>query len=227
MVANDGIDNFKITKRKRTRIPQENIIRPRLQQEIGSRCPFCISVEVSHFEIHHIDEDTTNHDFKNLLLLCKQCHSKFTKGEWPLRKGRDKKDEILKLADFRLLESSPTGNFDYKCYGMRPDNGRLAMELDNGSIATIKVIDKYNIQIELQQCDGRRWKGELLLKTGNYGELSFIYDSITEIEVGRKECFIRQIVSGGVRKDQFFFKPLTNHNDYSNELMVRETLIND
>jgi hypothetical protein len=160
-------------KPKRTNIPVVNILRPRLQQEIGSRCPFCHSEDVSHFEIHHIDEDRTHHDIENLLLLCSLCHSKFTKKEWPLRKGRDKKDEILKLAEFRLLESNPIEAFDYVCYSMNPENGRLPERQNNGSIANIKVIDKYNIQIKLRQANGRISKGELLLKTRNYGELFF------------------------------------------------------
>lgn len=212
-------------KPKRSKIPQENIIRPRLQQEIGSRCPFCPSEDVAHFEIHHIDEDRTNHKPENLLLLCRPCHSKFNKHEWDLRKGRDKKDEIIKLANFRLLESSPMENYDYICYSMRPENGRLPNAEGNGSVASVKVIDKYNIQISLRQRDGRSWKGELLLKTGNYGELSFIYDSDVEIEVGRRECYIKQTITNHIRKDQFFLKPLTNLGDYRDELMIRQTPI--
>lgn len=210
-------------KPKRTKIPQENIIRPLLQKEIGSRCPFCPSEDISHFEIHHIDDDRTNHKYENLLLLCKPCHSKFTKKVWELRKGRDKKDEILKISNYRLLESNPIDSFDYVCYGMRKDNGRLREEQDDGSVANIKVIDHYNIQITLRQSDGRIWKGELLLKTRNYGELSFMYESDTEIEVGRRECYIRQIFTEDYREDQFYLKPLTDKHAYGDELMTRKT----
>lgn len=215
-------------KPNRTRIPQENIVRPRLQQEIGSRCPFCNSKDVSHFEIHHINEDTTNHNIDNLLLICRQCHSKFTKKEWPLRKGRDKKDEILKLANLYLLESDPVDTFDYLCYNMRKDNGRIHEDRPNGSVVNIKVIDPFTIQIILRQVDGRNWKGELDLKTRNYGELSFIYDSEIEIEVGRRECYIKQLTINDIRKDYFYLKPLTDLGDYGNELFIRETnLIGD
>ncbi len=53
----------------------------RLQQEIDSRCPFCDSGDVDHFQFHHIDENPENNDSSNLLMLCPTCHSKITKGD--------------------------------------------------------------------------------------------------------------------------------------------------
>lgn len=72
-----------ITKKNKNRIkiPKENKIRAELQKEINSICPFCDNDDVGHFEIHHIDEDPSNNDIKNLLLLCRICHSKITKGD--------------------------------------------------------------------------------------------------------------------------------------------------
>jgi hypothetical protein len=208
-------------KLKRTKIPQENIIRPRLQREIGSRCPFCPNEDVSHFEIHHIDEDRNNHTYENLLLLCQVCHSRFTKKEWDLRKGRDKKDEILKIAKFRLLESNPIDSFDYECFSMQQENGRIPEQTSNGSKVNVIVLDQFNLQITLKQSDGRIWKGDLLLRTRNYGELFFIYQDNTEIEVGRTECYIMQSFAGGDRVDKLFLKPLTDQKDYQDELFIR------
>lgn len=68
-------------KKRRPKIPQENKVRAELQKEIGSMCPFCDNDDVGHFQIHHIDEDHSNNDFGNLLLLCPTCHSKITKGD--------------------------------------------------------------------------------------------------------------------------------------------------
>lgn len=68
-----------MSKKIRTRIPQENKIRAYLQQEINSKCPFCESKEVGHFQIHHIDENPSNNEKENLVLLCPTCHSKITK----------------------------------------------------------------------------------------------------------------------------------------------------
>lgn len=53
----------------------------RLQAEIASRCPFCGSADVDHFQFHHIDEQPQNNDPTNLLMLCPTCHSKITKGD--------------------------------------------------------------------------------------------------------------------------------------------------
>lgn len=66
-------------KKQRIPIPQLNKVRAILQQQINSKCPFCSSTDVGHFEIHHIDENPNNHKIENLFLLCPTCHSKITK----------------------------------------------------------------------------------------------------------------------------------------------------
>lgn len=53
----------------------------RLQKEVDSRCPFCDSDDVDHFQFHHIDENPENNEPANLLMLCPTCHSKVTKGD--------------------------------------------------------------------------------------------------------------------------------------------------
>jgi len=68
-------------KKIRKRIPKENKVRAELQKEINSICPFCNNEDVGHFEIHHIDEDPSNNEVNNLILLCPLCHSKITKGD--------------------------------------------------------------------------------------------------------------------------------------------------
>lgn len=68
-------------KKVRTKIPQLAKLKANLQKEIGSICPFCENDEVGHFEIHHIDENPSNNEISNLLMLCPICHSKITKGD--------------------------------------------------------------------------------------------------------------------------------------------------
>lgn len=68
-------------KKRRPKIPQENKVRADLQKEIGSICPFCDSEDVGHFQIHHINENPSDNEIVNLLLLCPTCHSKITKGD--------------------------------------------------------------------------------------------------------------------------------------------------
>ncbi|WP_422350903.1 HNH endonuclease signature motif containing protein [Flagellimonas sp.] len=77
--------------KRKTTIPQKNKVRSQLQKEIASVCPFCDSGDVGHFEIHHIDENPSNHVCENLLLLCPTCHSKITKGDIPQQQVIDKK----------------------------------------------------------------------------------------------------------------------------------------
>jgi hypothetical protein len=70
--------NLKVgTKKKRKYISQK--VKATLQQEIHSKCPFCVSTEVGHFEVHHIDGNPENNDYMNLLMVCPTCHSKITK----------------------------------------------------------------------------------------------------------------------------------------------------
>lgn len=66
-------------------------IKALLQKEVKSICPFCTNEDVGHFEIHHIDENRENNDYENLIMLCKICHSKITKGDIPLKAVEEKK----------------------------------------------------------------------------------------------------------------------------------------
>ncbi|MBA9072611.1 hypothetical protein GGR22_000737 [Flavobacterium gossypii] len=70
-----------MNKKNRIPIPQHNKTKAFLQQEVNSECPFCENKDVGHFEIHHIDENPSNNDVTNLILLCPICHSKITKGD--------------------------------------------------------------------------------------------------------------------------------------------------
>ena len=67
--------------KNRKNIPQKNKVRAELQKEIDCLCPFCDNDDVGHFEIHHIDEDPSNNENTNLILICPTCHSKITKGD--------------------------------------------------------------------------------------------------------------------------------------------------
>ncbi len=86
-----------MAKKNRPRIPKENKIRAELQLEINSQCPFCLSKDVGHFEIHHIDNDPSNNAINNLLLVCPTCHSKITKGDITQEEVISKKISIRNL----------------------------------------------------------------------------------------------------------------------------------
>lgn len=70
-------------------------VRAALQKEVDSSCPFCGSEEVEHFEVHHIDEDHSNGDRSNLLMLCPLCHSKITKGDILMDEVKRRKLEFV------------------------------------------------------------------------------------------------------------------------------------
>ncbi|MGG7035709.1 MAG: HNH endonuclease signature motif containing protein [Flavobacterium sp.] len=70
-----------MSKKNRINIPNVNKVRALLQKEINSSCPFCQNDEVAHFQIHHIDQNPSNNDFDNLILLCPICHSKIHSNE--------------------------------------------------------------------------------------------------------------------------------------------------
>lgn len=69
-------------------------MRAELQKEIGSQCPFCPDTSVGHFEVHHIDEDPSNHEPPNLLLVCPTCHSKITKGDITRKQVLEAKNKV-------------------------------------------------------------------------------------------------------------------------------------
>lgn len=50
-------------------------LKVRLLQETGGKCPFCLFNDLGRLEFHHIDEDSSNTVFKNLIAVCPNCHS--------------------------------------------------------------------------------------------------------------------------------------------------------
>lgn len=78
----------------RSKIKQATKVRSLLQKEINSICPFCDNQDVGHFQIHHIDENPSNNEMSNLILLCPICHSKITKGDISTQKVIETKSTL-------------------------------------------------------------------------------------------------------------------------------------
>lgn len=76
---NDKIGKHRKKNNRRKAIPYKT--KALLQKEINSKCPFCDNKDVDHFQVHHIDENSENNKFENLIMLCPNCHSKITKGD--------------------------------------------------------------------------------------------------------------------------------------------------
>ncbi|MDT0294886.1 HNH endonuclease [Mesonia ostreae] len=103
--------------KKRIPIPKVAKVKAELQKEIGSICPFCTNDDVGHFQIHHIDEDPSNNDTFNLLLLCPTCHSKITKEDISKQDVIDKK---LNLRNKESLVQFISVSIDEENCGWRP-----------------------------------------------------------------------------------------------------------
>jgi hypothetical protein len=209
---------------KKKRISPLPYIKAELQREIGSRCPFCPSEDVGHFEFHHIDGKRSRTVASNLLMLCRQCHSKFTKKEWKNSEAREKKRALLKDIEWSLYQSKDE-LYDYICHSMQVTNGRLPETTGNGSTAKVLVKDRYHFEITLVQKNDRNWKGELTLEQRDYGILFFRYQGNTEFEFGRRECYLKQITTTEYREDILYMKPLTDVKDYGDEIMRRRVLL--
>jgi hypothetical protein len=162
------IKKISLQKKTRLKIPQENKVRAELQKEINSTCPFCISQEVGHFEIHHIDEDPSNNDRNNLLLLCPTCHSKITKGDIS-------RTDVFKIK-LKLITSS------------------MSQPIENRSINTFSKVDTAivgnhnNVVIKQQKATKQKYPpgciGYDTSKANYVGHLIKRYNEYKEYELG-------------------------------------------
>jgi len=100
-----------LKKIKRPAIPQLAKVRATLQKEVNSVCPLCSNEDVGHFQIHHIDENPSNNDHSNLILVCPTCHSKITKNEVSIehvreiKAGRSNSNHLIEFVNVTLDQS--------------------------------------------------------------------------------------------------------------------------
>ena len=79
---------------EKKRINPSYRLKVRLLQETGGKCSFCSFHDSGRLEFHHIDEDSSNTIFENLIAVCPNCHSsinenKITTEEVNQRKHRN------------------------------------------------------------------------------------------------------------------------------------------
>jgi hypothetical protein len=89
--------NTDFLKRKMRKKPSAKI-RYRLQKEVNSKCPFCDDQDVEYFDVHHIDEDSSNTVEHNLILICKKCHAKIGEGKITKEQVVEKKTNLTGAA---------------------------------------------------------------------------------------------------------------------------------
>ncbi|SMD32755.1 HNH endonuclease [Reichenbachiella faecimaris] len=112
--------------KQRKSIPQLLKKRSILQKEIESKCPICDSSDVEHFQIHHIDENPSNNNISNLLLICPTCHSKITKGDLDRIYIEQLKYQVLN-AKLKLISVEPSKI----CSWTKDSNLKTAFWLDD------------------------------------------------------------------------------------------------
>lgn len=162
-----------IEKKVRASIPKVSKVRAELQKEISSVCPFCDNTDVGHFEIHHIDENPSNNDTGNLVLLCPIYHSKITKGDIRQIEVFKKKIELIQ----NPLVIKPTGNKSVT-FNSKVDNAILG---DNNKIS-INQTKKIVKQKYPEGCIGFD-----TVKANYIGHLIKRYNEYKEHEVGKRQ----------------------------------------
>jgi uncharacterized protein (UPF0179 family) len=177
-----------MTKKTRTTIPQANKVRAELQKEVGSTCPFCDSDDVGHFEIHHIDNNPSNNELRNLILLCPTCHSKITKGDIAPVQVFEKKIELI----MRPKTSNKGQSISIK----KINNAVIG---DNNNV-TIKQSTKKTVQKYPEGCIGHE-----IQKTNYVSHLIKRYNEYKENEVGKERMNYAQF--GAHLKKQFKLGP--------------------
>jgi len=83
---------------KKLRKKPSQRMRALLQQEIHSKCPFCLSKEVDTFEVHHLNEIPDDDRFENEIMVCPTCHAKITVGTIARNDVYLKKYELLEAS---------------------------------------------------------------------------------------------------------------------------------
>lgn len=158
-------------KKVRTKIPQLAKLKANLQKEIGSLCPFCESDDVGHFEIHHIDENPSNNDAGNLLLLCPTCHSKITKGDISAVEVYKKKIYLI---------SNPIS--------AKPISGKIIhfnSKIDNAVVGDNNTVNIRQSKKTVKQKYPEGCIGHDTVKANYIGHLIKRYNEYKEYEVGK------------------------------------------
>lgn len=158
-------------KKVRKRIPKESKVRAELQKEINSSCPFCNNDDVGHFEIHHIDENPSNNEIRNLILLCPLCHSKITKGDISNFEVLKRKFELVTIPIITDKRDKNSVNFNAKVGN--------AIIGDNNKV-TIKKLGKTQKAKYPEGCIGFD-----TIKANYIGHLIKRYNEYKEYEVGK------------------------------------------
>lgn len=126
--------------------------------------------------------------------------------------------KFIDSRNYKYLKSPKGIEYDWTCYSIKNENGRIREDNPNGSTVTINHKRGNTLNIKLKQRDGRIWHGKLTMTDKYLGTLCFRYEN--EHEYGFKDVFIGEELENGKKYDFLFL--IGKGKDYGNELMRRE-----
>jgi len=96
---------------RRTKGLPDRIRRQVLWRDLGCRWPGC-KAPVAHCDVHHLDEDPTNHAVDNLAAFCRRHHRRLHSTFWHYRlDGRTGRFDLLRSPDGDPVHTTyPRGN---------------------------------------------------------------------------------------------------------------------
>jgi hypothetical protein len=126
------------------------------------------------------------------------------------------------MKELEHLNSLGENEYDWVCYDMRKDNGRLRQDSPNGSIMNVMILKDNKIKISLKHDNGQReWRGELLMENKIFGTLTCGYINPFEHEFRFIKVFISEEIENGLSYDTIFLVDATDKTVYGNELARR------
>jgi len=94
----------------KTRKSIPSLVQKRVFQEAGSKCASCQEAEVASLEIHHIDSDPNNNKAENLIVVCRNCHARISRGIISEADVVTKKRELYWTSKQKLMKQTPAVN---------------------------------------------------------------------------------------------------------------------
>jgi hypothetical protein len=120
---------------------------------------------------------------------------------------------------FKYLKSKDNNSFDWICYSMTKENGRIRENNPNGSSASIEYKKGKVLNFRLKEQNNRIWNAKVTMTSEYVGSLAFRYEK--EQEYGFKDVFIGEEIENGIKYDTVFL--VGKGKDYNNEILMRES----
>lgn len=130
---------------------------------------------------------------------------------------------------YQHLSSKDSETYDWECFGMKLENGRIPNDQGNGTFVNIRYLSENTLEYRwiekykdstIKEADKRRSGGKIYMEKGNFGNLSFQYFKPGEHEYGFKKLFVIEGFENNEKYDYIF--TIGDGKDYFNELLKRK-----